>query len=191
MVYPIVGERSAGSRVWDIDGNSYVDLAMGFGVNLFGHAPDFVTAAVAEQLARGIQIGPQSNLAGEVAEGIAALTGMERVTFSNTGTEAVMTALRVARAVTGRPKVALFAGSYHGSFDGVLVRPGSAHGAAGALPLAPGVPPRLVEDLLVLPYGEETALELLRTAGRELAAVLVEPVQSRRPDFQPQAFLQE
>jgi amino acid adenylation domain-containing protein/non-ribosomal peptide synthase protein (TIGR01720 family) len=191
MVYPIVGERSAGSRFWDIDGNSYVDLAMGFGVNLFGHAPDFVTAAVAEQLARGIQIGPQSNLAGEVAEGIAALTGMERVTFSNTGTEAVMTALRVARAVTGRPKVALFAGSYHGSFDGVLVRPGSAHGAAGALPLAPGVPPRLVEDLLVLPYGEETALELLRTAGRELAAVLVEPVQSRRPDFQPQAFLQE
>jgi amino acid adenylation domain-containing protein/non-ribosomal peptide synthase protein (TIGR01720 family) len=191
MVYPIVGESSAGSRFTDIDGNSYVDLAMGFGVNLFGHSPDFVTAAVAEQLARGIQIGPQSNLAGEVAEGIAALTGMERITFSNTGTEAVMTALRVARAVTGRHKVALFAGSYHGSFDGVLARPGSGEGAVRALPLAPGVPPHLVADLLVLPYGEEAALDLLRAAGRDLAAVLVEPVQSRRPDFQPQAFLRE
>src|SRR5262249_12300599 len=136
MVYPVIGERSSGSRFWDVDGNEYVDLAMGFGVHLFGHSPDFVVAALAEQLAKGLQLGPQSDLAGEVAAGIADLSGMERVAFSNTGTEAVMTALRIARTVTGRSTVALFAGSYHGSFDGVLAR---GIGSGGAAPLAPGV----------------------------------------------------
>jgi amino acid adenylation domain-containing protein/non-ribosomal peptide synthase protein (TIGR01720 family) len=189
MVYPIVADRSAGSRVWDVDGNEYVDVAMGFGVNLFGHAPVFVGEAIAAQLAKGIQLGPQSELAVEVAAEVAALTGMERVAFSNTGTEAVMTALRLARAATGRSRIALFAGSYHGSFDGVLAR--GLGDETRALPLAPGVLPRFVDDLLVLPYGEPASLEVLRSTARDLAGVLVEPVQSRRPDLQPREFLHD
>ncbi|HLX08814.1 MAG TPA: amino acid adenylation domain-containing protein, partial [Thermoanaerobaculia bacterium] len=186
LIYPLMAERSAGSRIWDVDGNEYVDLSMGFGVSLFGHSPDFVTAALERQLRRGLHLGPQSDLAGEVAQGIHRLTGVERVTFCNSGTEAVMAALRVARAVTGRRRFAMFEGSYHGTFDGVLIR-----GRARARPAAPGVPESLAEDVVLLPYGEDAALTALRDAGPELAAVLVEPVQSRRPDLQPREFLHQ
>ena len=122
IVYPIVATGSSGSRVFDVDGNEYVDMLMGFGLNLFGHSPAFVTEAVAEQLRKGVEIGPQSPLAGEVARLISEFTGMERVTFCNTGSEAVMAAIRLARTVTGRDSIALFSGSYHGTFDEVLVR---------------------------------------------------------------------
>jgi amino acid adenylation domain-containing protein len=186
LIYPLIAERSAGSRIWDVDGNEYVDLSMGFGVSLFGHSPDFVTDALERQLRRGLHLGPQSDLAGEVAQGVCRLTGVERVTFCNSGTEAVMAALRLARAVTGRRRFAMFEGSYHGSFDGVLVR-----GRTRVRPAAPGVPESLAGDVLLLPYGEEAALAALRQAGPELAAVLVEPVQSRHPDLQPREFLHQ
>ncbi|MBA3429722.1 MAG: aminotransferase class III-fold pyridoxal phosphate-dependent enzyme, partial [Actinobacteria bacterium] len=104
IVYPIVADRSAGSKLWDIDGNEYLDVAMGFGVNLFGHSPPFVIDAVTAQLARGIEIGPQTPLAGETAALIAEMTGHERVAFCNTGSEAVLAAMRLARTVTGRSK---------------------------------------------------------------------------------------
>lgn len=191
LVYPIIAERSHGSKLWDIDGNEYVDLAMGFGVNLFGHSPAFITEALEEELRKGVQLGPQSNLAGPVAELIFELTGMERAIFCNSGTEAVMTALRVARTVTGRNKVALFAGAYHGSFDGVLARALRLDGRQRSVPLAPGVMPGMVEDVLVLEYGSNESLEVLRARKDELAAVLVEPVQSRRPYLQPKEFLHE
>ena len=100
MVYPIVCSRSLGSRIWDIDGNEYVDVTMGFGANYLGHSPDFVMKAVEEQMSRGVEIGPQSPLAGENCKLICELTGMDRATFCNTGSEAVMIALRVARTVT-------------------------------------------------------------------------------------------
>ena len=92
--YPIVGSRAAGSHVWDIDGNAYVDIAMGFGVQLFGHDAAFIRDALHEQLTKGLYLGPQAPLAGEVARQICAMTGVERVCFCNTGTEAVMTSLR-------------------------------------------------------------------------------------------------
>ena len=190
MLYPIIAERSMGSHIWDVDGNVYVDLSMGFGVNLFGHGAPFIMEALEEQLKRGIQLGPQTHLAGEVAALIHELTGVERVTFCNSGTEAVMTALRLARAATGRAKIALFAGSYHGSFDGVLARAQAAEGHLHAVPVAPGIPQQMVEDVLVLEYGSPQALEMIQAHANELAAVLVEPVQSRRPDLQPKAFLQ-
>ena len=123
MVYPIVSVCSSGSKLWDIDGNEYVDMIMGFGPALFGHSPDFVVRALEDQIKSGIEIGPQSPLVGEVARLVCDFTGMERATFCNTGSEAVLAALRVARTVTGRNKIALFAGSYHGIFDEVLVRP--------------------------------------------------------------------
>lgn len=191
LIYPIIAQRSMGSRLWDVDGNEYVDFTMGFGVHLFGHSPQFITEALTEQLQQGVQLGPQSYLAGEVAEMICRLTGVERVTFCNSGTEAVMTALRLARTVTRRSKIALFTGSYHGSFDGVLARARNLRGKLEAIPLAPGVLPQMIEDVLVLNYDSPEALDILRAHAGELAAVLVEPVQSRRPDVQPGEFLRE
>ncbi|MFL9458790.1 aminotransferase class III-fold pyridoxal phosphate-dependent enzyme [Tolypothrix bouteillei VB521301_2] len=189
MVYPIVGERAQGSKFWDVDGNEYVDITMGFGVLLFGHAPSFLTNALQEQMDLGLQIGPQSQLAGEVAELICELTGMERVTFCNSGTEAVMTALRLARTVTRRTKIVIFAGSYHGHFDGVLAT--ALNGETIGVPMTSGVSQQIVQDVMVLDYGNPESLKLLQTCCHELAAVLVEPVQSRQPHLQPQEFLQK
>ncbi|HEX8354298.1 MAG TPA: aspartate aminotransferase family protein, partial [Pyrinomonadaceae bacterium] len=189
LVYPIVGERAQGANIWDADGNEYVDVTMGFGVHLFGHAPQFINEAIAEQLSRGASVGPQSRSAGEAAELLCELTGVERVAFCNSGTEANMSAIRLARAATGRDKIAMFAGSYHGSFDATLARALARGG--GAVPLSPGVPARMIEDVLVLEYDTPEALSVLRERGHELAAVIVEPVQSRRPELQPSAFLAE
>lgn len=191
MVYPIVGKRSQGSKIWDIDDNEYIDFMMGFGVNLFGHNPPFIKEALAEQLEKGMQLGPQSEFAGEVAELICELTGMERVAFSNTGTEAVMTAIRLARTATGRNKIALFSGSYHGHFDGTLVKAKEADVNYGAEAIAPGIPPGIIEDVLVLDYGNPQSLEVIKAHEQELAAVLVVPVQTMRPDLQPKTFLQQ
>ncbi|HLX09567.1 MAG TPA: amino acid adenylation domain-containing protein [Thermoanaerobaculia bacterium] len=191
MVFPLVSSGGKGSHLRDVDGNDYVDFTMGFGVHLFGHSPDFVAQAIAEQLRDGVELGPRSPLAGEVARGICAATGHQRVAFCASGTEAVMTALRVVRAVTRRPKVAVFAGSFHGAFDGTLGRAAADAGAGAALPLAPGVLPGMVGDLLMLDYGSPRALDQLRAHAGDLAAVLVEPVQSRRPDLQPREFLHQ
>ena len=123
LVYPIVAQRSKGSKIWDIDGNEYVDVVNGYGQTAFGHTPDFVVEAVNAQMAEGFAIGPQSPLAGEVAQMFADMTGHQRVTFCNTGSEAVMAAMRLARTVTGKEKVVCFDGDYHGQFDEVLVKP--------------------------------------------------------------------
>jgi len=191
MVYPIVTERSQGSRLWDVDGNEYVDMTNGFGSILFGHRPDFVIRAVSEQMAKGFEIGPQSPLAGKVAELLCRMTGMERAAFCNTGSEAVVAAVRTARTVTGRDKIAMFTGDYHGIFDEVLARPQTVNGVLRSRPVAPGVPQAAVDNVLVVDYGDPASLDILRAQAHELAAVLVEPVQSRRPDLLPKEFLQE
>jgi len=191
MCYPIIGQHSQGARIWDVDGNEYVDLAMGFGVHLCGHHPPFITAALEEQFKRGLQMGPRSELPGEVAKLISQLTGVERVAFCNSGTESVMTALRLARTVTGRSKIAMFAGSYHGHFDGTLVTAATVNGEPGSAPLASGVPQYMADNVLVLNYGDFQSLDTIKAHAHELAAVLVEPVQSRRPDLQPKEFLQQ
>ncbi|MGP6156223.1 MAG: amino acid adenylation domain-containing protein [Vulcanimicrobiaceae bacterium] len=189
MVYPITCVRAHGSKIWDVDGNEYVDVVNGFGQTFFGHAPDFVVDAVGEQLKRGFAIGPQTDLAGEAAELFSELTGNERVTFCNTGSEAVMAALRVARTVTGRNKVVVFNGAYHGQFDEVLVK--GARTSLRSLPVAPGIPAESVANMTVLPYGTPETLEWIREHASELAAVVVEPVQSRHPELQPKEFLKE
>jgi amino acid adenylation domain-containing protein/non-ribosomal peptide synthase protein (TIGR01720 family) len=190
LLFPLVGDRAEGARIWDVDGNAFLDITMGFGVQLFGHAAPFITEAMGAQLGRGLQLGPQARLAGEAARRIHRLTGVDRVAFCNTGTEAVMTALRLARLATGRSKIALFEGSYHGHFDGVLANTGAEPGDAQAL--SPGTPAGFVRDLLVLDYADpEGSMPLLERHGRDLAAVLVEPVQSRRPGLQPRDFLRQ
>jgi acyl transferase domain-containing protein len=188
MVYQLVIERSQGSRVWDLDGNEYVDALNGFGMNMLGWQPPFVVEAVRKQLELGYEIGPQHPLAGEVADLICAMTGNERAGLCNTGSEAVMGAVRIARTVTGRAKIAIFSGSYHGIFDEVIVRGTK---KLRSFPAAPGIMPNTADNVLVLEYGTDESLAILRDHAAEIAAVLVEPVQSRRPDFQPRAFLHQ
>ncbi|MGQ0507154.1 MAG: aminotransferase class III-fold pyridoxal phosphate-dependent enzyme [Myxococcaceae bacterium] len=188
LVFPIVVNRSKGARVWDIDGNEYLDALNGFGSNFFGHSPDFIQEAIKKQVDEGIEVGPQHPLNAEVCKLICEFTGFDRVGLCNTGSEAVMGCMRVARTVTGRRLIAIFTGSYHGIFDEVIVRVTK---SGKAIPAAPGLMPSTSENVLVLDYGTEASLEILRERAHELAAVLVEPVQSRRPDFQPREFLQE
>lgn len=192
LMYPLVIERAQGSRVWDVDGNEYVDMTMGFGALLFGHSPQFIIDALKEQLDKGLQIGGHTPLTGEVGKLICELTGVERVAFCNSGTEAVMGALRLARTVTGRDKIALFDGCYHGTFDGILVRGEvTAGNRLRALPMAPGVPQKIIDDVLLLRYNDPQSIEILKEHAHELAAVLIEPPRSRRPDVQPRHFLHE
>ncbi|WP_164546878.1 polyketide synthase [Variovorax sp. 3P27G3] len=188
ITYQIVIERSKGSKMWDLDGNEYVDALNGFGMNMFGWQPDFVQEAVRKQLDDGYEIGPQHPLAAEVTALVCELTGNDRAGLCNTGSEAVMAALRIARTVTGRSTVVVFTGSYHGTFDEVLVRAGK--GGKG-LSAAPGVMSGMFGDIRVLDYGTPEALAFIRENADDLAAVLAEPVQSRRPDFQPREFLHE
>jgi len=192
MVYPIHAQRGEGSKIWDVDGNEYIDISMGFGTLLFGHSPSFVIEAIQAYSKQGLQHGPQSRLAGQVAELICELTGAERAAFCNDGTEAVMAAIRLARAATGRSKIALFAGSYHGTFDGVLVRGvKTGDGTRRSVPGTLGIPSYIAEDVIVLDYGTPESLDILKTYDHELAAILVEPVQSSQPDLQPKEFLHE
>ncbi|HEY4817346.1 MAG TPA: amino acid adenylation domain-containing protein [Candidatus Acidoferrum sp.] len=191
MVYPILTVRSKGSHLWDVDGNEYIDILNGFGPIMLGHRPDFVERAIEQQLREGFEIGPQTPLAGQIAEMFCEMTGNERMTFCNTGSEAVIAALRVARTATGRSKVVLFAGSYHGMFDEVLVKGVKGSDTPRSLPIAPGIPRESVGNVVVLDYGTPESLEWIRTHARELAAVLVEPVQSRHPNLQPREFLCE
>lgn len=191
MVYPIVSSRSKGARIWDVDGNEYVDITMGFGTYFFGHSPEWLVKAISDQLAEGIEIGPQSQIAGKLAKAVCELTGMDRATFCNTGSEAVMAAMRLARTITGRTRIAYFTGDYHGMFEEVLVRGSWIDGVYKAQPIAPGIPESLVENMLVLDYADPASLEILRAHAHELAAVMVEPVQSRAPGLQPKEFMHE
>ena len=191
ILYPITGAEALGSWLKDVDGNEYVDLTMGFGSLLFGNRPDFACAAAADELRRGLQLGMRSDLMEEVTKLFLELTGKQRVVFTNSGTEAVMTALRLARAATGRSKIVLFEGAYHGHSDGTLAQRSAGSGAMDSEPVAPGIPANVARDVVVLEYGTPESLAAIRALGHELAAVLVEPVQSRRPEFQPVEFLRE
>jgi glutamate-1-semialdehyde aminotransferase/acyl carrier protein len=192
MVYPLILDQGRESKVWDVDGNEYIDLTMGFGALLFGHTPGFIMETLQEQVGRGLRLGGHTAVAGEVAKLICELTGVERVAFCNSGTEAVMSALRLARAVTGRSKIALFEGCYHGTFDGVMVRGETARdGQLCAVPLAPGVPEKIVEDVILLKYDSPESIARIKAHAHELAAVLIEPPRSRRPDVQPVQFLRQ
>ncbi|TWT82112.1 Dimodular nonribosomal peptide synthase [Planctomycetes bacterium CA13] len=191
MVYQISVDRSKGSKLWDIDGNEYIDIAMGFGLNLFGQSPDFITEAIAKQLAKGVEVGPQSPLAGEVAQLLCDFSRKSRVSFCNTGSEAVMAAMRLARTVTGKSKIVFFNKDYHGNFDQVLVRSITMGNKRRSQPAAPGVPQPLADLTIVLDYGTDEALQAIRDNADDIAAVLVEPVQSANPFMKPKAFLQE
>ncbi|MDR7098650.1 amino acid adenylation domain-containing protein [Lysobacter niabensis] len=188
IIYQIVIERSKGAHLWDIDGNEYVDATNGFGMSMFGWQPDFVLEAVRRQLDLGYEIGPQHPLAGDVTRLVCELTGHDRAALCNTGSEAVLGTMRIARTVTGRETIVLFNGSYHGINDEVLVR---GTRKLRAVPAAPGILRNTSEHVLVLDYGTPESLQIIRERAHELAGVLVEPVQSRHTDLRPVEFLKE
>ena len=187
MTHPIVIERSKGTQLWDIDGNEYTDFTCGFGSNLLGHSHDVTVAAITDQVQKDYAIGPQSPLAGEVAKLFCELTGNERMAFSNTGSEAVLGCTRLARNATGRDLIVMFNGDYHGILDEVIAR-GSKK--LKSFPAAAGIPAAHVGNTLILDYGTEETLEIIRERMDEIAGILVEPVQSRMPELQPREFLQ-
>ncbi len=188
IVYPIIVNKSKGSHLWDIDGNEYIDALNGFGSNFLGYQPDFIKKALQQQIETGFEIGPQHQLAGEVSQLICEFTGADRAALCNTGSEAVLGAMRIARTVTGRSLIVAFSGSYHGIVDEVIVRGTK---KLRSVPAAPGIMPEAVQNMLILDYGTDESLKIIKERAHELAAVLVEPVQSRRPEFQPIAFLKE
>jgi len=188
LVYPIVVEKSSGNRLWDLDGNEYIDALNGFGSSLFGHQPDFIKEVLHKQVDQGYEVGPQHPLAGEVCALLCEFTGHDRAALCNTGSEAVLGAIRIARTVTGRSLIVSFTGAYHGINDEALVR-GSKK--LRTFPAAAGILSDSVQNVLVLEYGTEESLKIIRERAHELAAVVVEPVQSRRPEFQPVEFLKE
>jgi amino acid adenylation domain-containing protein len=188
IVYPLVVNRSKGSRVWDIDGNEYIDALNGFGSNFLGYQVDILKKAVLEQVENGYEIGPQHVLAGDVCKLITELTNFDRAALCNTGSEAVLGAMRIARTVTGRSLMVAFNGSYHGINDEVIVRGTK---KLKTIPAAPGIMPEVVQNMLILDYGTNETLRIIEERAHELAAVLVEPVQSRRPEYQPIEFLKK
>ncbi len=188
LVFPIVADRSEGARVWDIEGNAFIDLLSCFGANLLGYKPKAITQAMHEQLDRGIEVGPQHPLAADVSALLREFSGHERIGLCNTGSEAVMGAMRVARTVTGRKTIAIFNNSYHGIFDEVLVR-GTKQ--LRSLAAAPGILAQAVENILVLDYGSDESLRVLRERAHELAAIMIEPVQNKYPTLRPREFVHE
>jgi len=188
LVYSIVVKKSKGSHLWDIDGNEYIDALNGFGSNFFGYQPDMITKAIKDQMDKGYEIGPQHELAGPVSKLICEFTNFDRAALCNTGSEAVLGAMRIARTVTGRSIIVAFSGSYHGIVDEVIVRGTK---KLKTFPAAPGIMPEVVQNMLILDYGTDESLKIIKERANEIAAVLVEPVQSRRPEFQPIDFLKK
>ncbi|XP_057519215.1 glutamate-1-semialdehyde 2,1-aminomutase, chloroplastic-like [Amaranthus tricolor] len=174
---PIVIDSVKGSHMWDIDGNEYIDYVGSWGPAIIGHADDEVLAALAETMKKGTSFGAPCLLENTLAEMvISAVPSIEMVRFVNSGTEACMGVLRLARAFTGKQKIIKFEGCYHGHADPFLVKAGSGVATLG-LPDSPGVPKSATSDTLTSPYNDlETIKGLFEANKGEIAAVILEPV---------------
>jgi len=174
---PVFVERAKGSHYWDVDGNEYIDYVCSWGPLILGHAHDAVVKAVQEAAAAGTSFGAPTRREIEMAELIIqAFPSIELVRMVNSGTEAVMSALRVARGYTGRRKVLKFIGCWHGHVDGLLVRAGST-GMTFNIPDSAGVPREYAQQTLLAPYNDlATTQEIVEREPEDVAAIVVEPV---------------
>jgi glutamate-1-semialdehyde 2,1-aminomutase len=184
--YPIYAARGQGCRVWDIDGNEYIDCINNFTSLIHGHAHPALIEAATRQLARGSAFGLPTESEIDLAELLASrLPSVDQVRFANSGSEAVMMALKAARAFSGRPKIAKCEGAYHGSYDYAEVSLDPAPEAWGSnapvsVAYAKGTPANVLADVVTIPFNDtEAAVGLIREHGRELACVLVDPMPNR------------
>lgn len=175
--HPVVILKGSGAYVTDLDGREYIDFVLSFGPLILGHADPDVLAAITDTASRGLSFGALSEPEILLGEAVTrAIPGLERIRFVNSGTEAAMSALRLARAFTGRTRIVKFAGGYHGHSDALLVKAGSG-GATFGIPTSAGVPDAVVHDTIVLPYNDTEALrDFFRREGKTVAALILEPV---------------
>ena len=180
--------RGSGARVWDVDGNAYVDFVASWGAVILGHAHPSIDAAIRAAAALGTSFGAPTPGEVRLGERIRSMMpSIERLRFTSSGTEAVMSAVRLARAFTGRSRIVRFAGCYHGHSDALLTASGSGVATLG-LPGSAGVPAAATADTAVAPYNDVDAVsELFREAGAEIAAILVEPVAANMGVVAPRA----
>ena len=173
--YPFFAKEAHGSKIVDVDGNSYIDYCLAYGPLVLGHANQKIMDKVSEQLKIGSAYGVPTENEIELAKlVIKKVPCAEMVRFVNSGTEATMSAIRLARAATGKKKIIKFEGSYHGAHDYVLVKSGS--GAVG-LPDSPGVPEDTTKNTVLVPFNDEDAVtNLIKREGKDIAAVIVEPI---------------
>jgi glutamate-1-semialdehyde 2,1-aminomutase len=174
---PLFIERGRGSKLYDVDGNEYIDYVGSWGPLILGHAHPQVVQAIEEAARRGTSFGAPTEAESELAQLIVdAVPSIEKVRLVNSGTEATMSAIRLARGFTGREVIVKFAGNYHGHVDSLLVAAGSS-AATLAVPNSPGVTAGTAQDTLVLPYNDTAALEeAFARHGSRIAGVIVEPV---------------
>ena len=189
--YPRFLEKGLGSHVWDVDGNEDLDLICSWGPLILGHCEPHVEEAVRESISKGLSFGAPTAIEVEMAKLVCRMTGVEMVRMVNSGTEAVMSALRLARGATGRSKIIKFAGCYHGHSDSMLVKAGSGALTGGA-PDSAGVPREMAGDTLTADYNNLPSVRTLLEANpEEVAAIIVEPVAANMGVVPPQpGFLQ-
>ena len=174
---PVFFERAEGACMYDVDGRSYIDYVGSWGPMITGHAHPEIISAVKKAATRGLSFGAPCPAEVEMAERLCAIVpGMDMVRMVNSGTEATMSAIRVARAATGRHLVIKFEGCYHGHADSFLVKAGSGALTLG-VPTSPGVPPAVADLTVTLPYNDlEAVTQCLAERGQDVAAIIVEPV---------------
>ncbi|BDG48706.1 MULTISPECIES: glutamate-1-semialdehyde 2,1-aminomutase [Parageobacillus] len=174
---PVVMERAQGAYFWDVDGNKYIDYLAAYGPIIAGHAHPHITKAIQRAAETGVLYGTPTPHEITFAKMLKeAIPSLEKVRFVNSGTEAVMTTIRVARAYTGRDKIVKFAGCYHGHSDLVLVAAGSGPSTLGT-PDSAGVPKSIAQEVITVPYNDvESFKQAMDVWGDKVAAVLVEPI---------------
>ncbi len=175
--HPVFVERASGCKIYDVEGNEYIDFVSSYGPLILGHAHPQVVDALKVAATNGTSFGAPTEGEVRLAEEIvAAVPSIEKVRLVNSGTEATMSALRLARAATGRSKILKFTGCYHGHVDALLIQAGSGAATLG-VPSSPGVTPGQAQETLTVPYNDLAAVEeVFRQWGEEIAAVIVEPV---------------